>query len=52
MEACSLCNGEGYAIDQKGYEVPCPFCNGTGDSKKLNKIVIAEGNGADETYKK
>lgn len=33
MDACSLCNGEGYAIDLKGNESPCPFCDGTGDSK-------------------
>lgn len=33
MGTCSLCNGEGYAIDHKGYEVPCPYCNGTGETK-------------------
>lgn len=33
MGTCSLCNGEGYAIDLKGNESPCPFCNGTGGTK-------------------
>jgi hypothetical protein len=39
MDACSLCNGEGYAIDFKGNELPCLFCNGTGDSKKQTKSM-------------
>lgn len=33
MDACSLCNGEGYVIDFKGNESPLSFCDDTGDSK-------------------
>jgi DnaJ-class molecular chaperone len=29
---CPVCNGDGFYVGDKGYEIQCPYCDGKGET--------------------